>query len=196
MFISKNNTLKVFPNFICPSSTYKSDDMSLSSNSYSGSHLSVGHFTEEEIKEINMQDACEKKDDDSFMADVEVLYNNYIDEVDEEDNTTNSIVDIYNVSTSSTDPDTEIYGKEIDSNPELLNYHILLDHCHDIDKKDGKQGVSALWKFNGILKHRHRGSRAEVLVDWNVGSPKWETVSDMKKFDLLTLACYAKVGIY
>ena len=61
-----------------------------------------------------------------------------------------------------------------------------------MDKQYGPDTVTELWKFKGILKHRQRGSRAEVLVDWNVGSPKWETVSDMKKFDLLTLACYAK----
>ena len=190
MFIAKNNTLKVFPNFICPSSFYKSDDNSLSSNSYCGSHLSVGHFTEEEIKEINMQEAQENQKDDTFMEDVETLYNDYIDDVDEDINNTNTLVDIYSLTTPSND--NEIYGLKIDNNPELLNYHLLLDHWHQIDKKDGKQGISALWKFNGILKHRQRGSRAEVLVDWNVGSPKWETVSDMKKFDLLTLACYAK----
>ena len=79
MLVSKNNTLKVFPNFVCPSSAYMSDDNSLSSNSYSGSHLSVGQFTAEEISEMNMQESVK-----TFNEGLEAMYNDYIDKADED----------------------------------------------------------------------------------------------------------------
>ena len=56
-----------------------------------------------------MQEEQENQKDDTFMEDVETLYNDYIDDVDEDINNTNTLVDIYSLTTPSND--NEIYGQ-------------------------------------------------------------------------------------
>ena len=85
--------------------------------------------------------------------------------------------------------DTEqLFGPAADEDPDLLNYNLLVDHWNQ--HADPNQNI--VFKFNKILQHRRRGTTQEVLVDWKVGTPKWEKVGFMKNIDILALAKYAK----
>ena len=85
--------------------------------------------------------------------------------------------------------DTEyLFGSSVDDDPDLLNYYLLVDHWNQ--HSDPNKNI--VFQFNGILNHCRQGTTQEVLVDWKVGTPKWEKVGFMKNLDILALAKYAK----
>ena len=85
--------------------------------------------------------------------------------------------------------DTEhLFGPSVDDDSDLLNYNLLVDHWNQ--HTDPNKNI--VFQFNGILKHCCQGTTQEVLVDWKVGTPKWEKVRFMKNIDILALTKYAK----
>lgn len=106
-------------------------------------------------------------------------------------NDTTSDTDTDSTSSNSSH-DSGIYGSEIYLDPDLLSYHVMLDQWKLQDENSSYAPTSQLWKFRKILKHRKQGPSDEVLVNWTVGSPKWETMSYMKHIDLIALVDYAK----
>ena len=70
--------------------------------------------------------------------------------------------------TSDSSSGLGIYSKDIDSDPDFLSYHVMIDQWRLQDEKSSYEPTSQLWKFKKILKHRKRGPSAEVLVDWTI----------------------------
>ena len=78
---------------------------------------------------------------------------------------------------------------------EIVLYNELLDH---ISKDETEEG---LWKFKSISAHQgpllpsdpaYRGSRYNVLVNWETGESTFEPLSTIAADDPVTCAIYAK----
>lgn len=91
--------------------------------------------------------------------------------------------------TSENSLDVEpLYGDAVDMDPDLLNYNIIVDNWN----RHNDPSSNHVFKFDKILNHRRVGSSQEVLVDWIIGTPKWEKVSFIKSIDVLSLVKYAR----
>ena len=78
---------------------------------------------------------------------------------------------------------------------ELISYNELMDH---ISKDKTEEG---LWKFKSITAHQgplsqsdpaYKGSRYNVLVNWETGESTFEPLSTIAADDPVTCAIYAK----
>ena len=103
---------------------------------------------------------------------------------DDNSNTTEQTENAYNPCLDT----KHLFGPSVGDDPDLLNYNLLVDHWNQ--HSDPNKNI--VFQFNGILNHHCQGTTQEVLIDWKVGTPKWEKVGFMKNLDILALAKYAK----
>lgn len=92
----------------------------------------------------------------------------------------------------STSSNEAVYDDTIDTDPDLLSYNVMVDQWKHQDSTSLQCPTSNLWAFSKILKYRKKGPSSEVLVDWVIGSPKWESINYMKSIDLMAMVEYAK----
>ena len=85
----------------------------------------------------------------------------------------------------NTDIDT-VTLEYLSGHQDVIEYNELINIINALE--DDGDGI---WTFKGILGHRKKGSKWEVLVDWDHLNSTWEPLSEIKLADAISLAKYA-----